>query len=130
MLADDPQDVDVIEAAYSKRINFKQEAAPTEASKLDDKDLSTLIKSGENQIVEFKQSLRVDIKTHEINNDLEWECIKTIAAFLNTKGGTLLIGIRDNDSIVVGLEDDFNSFPKENKRMHFFCILIGLSKLI
>jgi predicted HTH transcriptional regulator len=45
----------------------------------------------------------------KIKNELETEVIKTIAAFMNTKGGTLLIGVND-DGTISGIESDYSAF--------------------
>jgi predicted HTH transcriptional regulator len=41
--------------------------------------------------------------------------VRTVAAFLNTRGGTLLIGVGD-DTNVVGLERDYQSLARERER--------------
>jgi len=87
--------------------------------KQDNKDVSIenevllLIKSGENDTVEFKSTLRWDLKENRINKDMEYEVIKTIAAFLNSSGGSLYIGVDDNNDIL-GLDNDFKTFQKKN----------------
>ncbi len=45
---------------------------------------------------------------------LEKMVLKTIAAFLNGQGGTLLVGVED-DGTVVGIEDDFGTFEAEDQ---------------
>lgn len=67
-----------------------------------------LIAQGESDALEFKSSLRWDVKEGLINKKLEDVIIKTIAAFANSKGGTLLIGVADNGE-VLGLEQDYQS---------------------
>jgi predicted RNA-binding protein with RPS1 domain len=44
--------------------------------------------------------------------------LKTIAAFTNTKGGNLILGVKD-DMKIFGLEQDYNSFKKEQTRDEF-----------
>jgi len=44
--------------------------------------------------------------------------LKTISAFANTNGGTLLLGVSD-DKKIYGLEQDYKSFKKENSRDEF-----------
>ncbi len=65
-----------------------------------------LIKEGENQNLEFKTSLRWDVKEGKANKDLEKVILKTIAGFMNSEGGQLVIGAEDNGNIV-GLEKDY-----------------------
>jgi predicted HTH transcriptional regulator len=45
---------------------------------------------------------------------MEHEIVKTVAAFLNASGGTLLIGIDDNGE-PLGLKNDYQTLRKQNK---------------
>ena len=56
-------------------------------------NLTALIKHGESDIVEFKEQW----------ND---HGLEALASFVNTKGGTLLIGVRDNGTIIGWTGDD------------------------
>ncbi len=64
-----------------------------------------LISLGESGTLEFKSTLRWDIKEGVINKKLEEVIMKTVAAFANSKGGNLLIGVAD-DGGILGLEPD------------------------
>ncbi len=66
-----------------------------------------LIAEGESDELEFKATLRWDLKEAGVNKKLEEVIIKTIAAFANSQGGTLLIGVAD-DGDVIGLEPDYS----------------------
>lgn len=70
--------------------------------------LIDLISEGENEEVEFKETLRWDIRQDTVNKDLENVILKTIAAFANAQGGTLLMGVKD-DGEIAGLERDYKS---------------------
>ena len=70
-----------------------------------------MIKGGENNQLEFKSSLRWDLRENKVNSKLEEVIFKTIAAFSNAEGGTLLIGV-DDEEIILGLENDFKSLKK------------------
>ncbi|HTX88658.1 MAG TPA: ATP-binding protein [Bacteroidales bacterium] len=70
------------------------------------------IKRGEGADLEFKSTLRWDLKAGKTNAHVERACLKTICAFLNSDGGTLLIGIRDDGS-AEGIESD--RFANEDK---------------
>jgi len=72
-----------------------------------------LILEGEHRRLEFKQTFRWDLKKKVINKDLERSAMKTIAAFLNSGGGNLLIGIADNGSIY-GLSDDIKTLVRKD----------------
>ncbi|MHA1131187.1 MAG: AlbA family DNA-binding domain-containing protein [Candidatus Helarchaeota archaeon] len=73
---------------------------------------SDLMKEDESIILEFKSSLRYDYKTDRANKDLEYEVAKEIAAFMNSTGGILVIGIRDDPRDVLGIENDYKVLPK------------------
>lgn len=74
-------------------------------------DLSSLIQNGEGLKLEFKSSMRWNYNANKIDSEIEFECLRAIAAFLNTEGGTLLIGVRD-DGEILGIEAD--RFPTED----------------
>ena len=76
------------------------------------------ISQGENNFVEFKSSLRWDHKEKQVNKTLEHVVIKAISGFLNTKGGTLFIGI-DDDGNILGIENDYSTFRKKQDRDGF-----------
>jgi predicted HTH transcriptional regulator len=76
--------------------------------------IKDLIKEGENQNLEFKSSLRWDVKNNMENKDLENVIIKTVVGFMNSEGGQLIIGVED-DGNVLGLEDDYNSLRNGNR---------------
>jgi ATP-dependent DNA helicase RecG len=57
-------------------------------------DITTLLQSQENKTLEFKQNL----SSHE-------GILRTLIAFANTSGGTLVIGVEDRTKHIVGIED-------------------------
>ena len=60
-----------------------------------------LIKRGESKTLEFKATLRWDLRENRQDDKaITHAVLKTIAAFLNTEGGDLLIGVADDGSIV------------------------------
>lgn len=80
-----------------------------------------LLEIGENDHVEYKSSLRWNMHIDKRDKKIEHASLKTIAAFLNSEGGTLLIGVAD-DSSIIGMEsDDFEN----NDRL-----LLHITKLI
>ena len=65
-----------------------------------------LIKQGESKTLEFKSTLRWNLKEdRKDDKQITHAALKTIAAFLNTEGGDLLLGVAD-DGVVVGIERD------------------------
>jgi hypothetical protein len=78
-----------------------------------------MIIEGESKGLEFKSSLRWDYKESKINSVLEKVIMKSIAAFSNADGGTLLIGVNDEGDII-GLEPDYASLKgtKDEFELH------------
>ncbi|GEM_PF-3263266 len=76
-------------------------------------DIEEIIRSGEHERLEFKTSLRWDTQRGQVNKDLERSVMKTVAAFLNSDGGSLVIGL-DDQKQVVGLEPDLASLVRKN----------------
>ncbi|MBZ5618981.1 MAG: ATP-binding protein [Acidobacteriia bacterium] len=74
--------------------------------------------AGESSTVEFKSSVRWDMRENRLNEPLKYSVIKTVAAFLNSNGGTLLIGV-DDERKVVGLKGDSGQFKKSDSRDAF-----------
>jgi len=77
-------------------------------------DWQVIIDKGENDLIEFKSSLRWDYRQDKVNKALETVIVKTISAFLNTEGGMLFIGI-DDDGNTLGLENDYITLSKKIK---------------
>ena len=75
-------------------------------------DLSEIIDSGESESVEFKSTLRLNLHTGKMDKEIELSALKTLAGFLNTSGGTLIIGVSD-DGVPVGIGTD--KFTSEDK---------------
>jgi hypothetical protein len=70
--------------------------------------LEDMIAEGESDQLEFKATLRWDRKEGVVNKKLEDVVIKTVAAFANSQGGTLLIGV-DDQGQPLGLDHDYQS---------------------
>ena len=78
-----------------------------------EEDLIPLIARGESERLEFKTSLRWDVRQQRVNRVLEQVIAKAIAGFLNHQGGTLLIGVEDSGEIT-GLQPDFQTLRHKN----------------
>ena len=70
-----------------------------------------ILEEDENRYLEFKSSCRYDYRQEKHNPILEQVIFKTVAAFGNTDGGILLIGV-DDDKNIIGLEKDFSTLKK------------------
>ena len=82
---------------------------------------SALMEKGESEHVEFKSTLRYNLFTEKFDKNIEHAILKSIAAFLNSEGGTLLVGVND-DGLPVGLEKD--GFKNDDKTSLFVINLI------
>ncbi len=89
---------------------YRSKKSKTEIS---EHSLDELLKNDEGRTLEFKSSLRWDYRQEKVNPSLEDVVVKTIAAFGNSDGGILLIGV-DDDKNILGIEKDFNTFKKKN----------------
>jgi len=70
------------------------------------RDAEELIKRGESKTLEFKSTLRWSLNEDRRDDKfVTHAALKTVAAFLNTDGGDLLIGVRD-DGAIIGVEAD------------------------
>ncbi len=76
-------------------------------------EVQELVVAGESDRVEFKSTLRYDLRAKSVNKKLEYVIAKTIAAFLNSEGGDLFIGI-DDEQNALGLTDDIETLSKKN----------------
>jgi len=77
-------------------------------------DIREMISQGETHEVEFKTTMRYDMREQKLNKKLEEVILKTIAAFSNGQGGTLIMGVTD-DLEIVGLENDYNTLKDGSK---------------
>tara|TARA_S200000501_G_scaffold371060_1_gene413389 strand:+ start:1039 stop:3153 length:2115 start_codon:yes stop_codon:yes gene_type:complete len=80
--------------------------------------IETLIDKGESDQLEFKSTFRWSLDKHQTDKVLEGAILKTISAFTNSDGGTLLIGVANNGDII-GLEHDYKSFGKSQDKDAF-----------
>ncbi|MDO5092353.1 MAG: ATP-binding protein [Propionibacteriaceae bacterium] len=91
--------VDAVVIAATSAVLLSQQALrhpPTIAEQL---------AAGESDEVEFKSTARVNLHTGKRDDKMELVIAKTLAAFLNAAGGTLLIGV-DDEGTPLGLDAD------------------------
>lgn len=74
--------------------------------------IRNLIAQGENDQVEFKSGIRWDFKTNKVNKNLQEAIAVAITGMLNSQGGTLLIGVAD-DGTILGIEKDLQTLRKK-----------------
>lgn len=106
------------------RLVDKRERYIPEPSEIED-----LIQRGESDYLEFKSTLRTNLSTGKPDTKIEMAIMKTICAFLNTSGGTLLVGVTDGGKTTDLLKEDHFS-NNDKLLLHFNNMIkkyIGLS---
>lgn len=90
-------------------------------------EIYNLLHLGESETLEFKSTMRKNLKTGKNGKEIEIAWLKGLVAFMNTHGGILLIGV-DDDANILGIDND--EFENEDKiLLHFKNLLsqhIGL----
>jgi hypothetical protein len=71
----------------------------------------SLIRGGESKQTEFKETLTLDVKKQTKEKYIELSAVKTIAAFMNSSSGSLLVGVADSGEIV-GVDNEISKFYK------------------
>ena len=94
----------VIRGGYEKLTQGAEDG-----EKSDNLDLTAIINSGESDTVEFKSTLRTNLHTQKRDVKIETAALKTLAGFLNTHGGTLIVGVRDDQTPLGIGADKFKS---------------------
>ena len=98
-----------IEQAMQKPVNRRpdRDESPFSPTEIDiEPRVRSLIHAGESSVLEFKSTARLNLHRGAPDKAITWSVIKTIAAFKNTDGGTLLIGVNDRGE-PVGIEADY-----------------------
>ena len=80
-----------------------------------------LLDSGEGEKLEFKSTLRKNLHTKEFDKVMGHSVLKTIVAYLNSGGGTLVVGVGDSGKIL-GIEQD--EFVSNDKLQLYFSGLL------
>ncbi len=99
---------------YDEYIHIIKQMVQSSSGRIMTRDPKVLIEEGEGLFIEFKETLRFDGRKGEASRELEKMVLKTIVAFLNADGGTLLIGVTD-DGKVLGLDNDYKTLTKKNR---------------
>ncbi|MFH2065173.1 MAG: RNA-binding domain-containing protein [Pseudomonadota bacterium] len=82
-----------------------------------EESIRQLIAKGEGSSIEFKSTMRMNLHTQKPGKEIEIAWLKAVVAFMNTDGGTLLLGVSD-DGMIKGLDAD--GFASDDKcQLHF-----------
>jgi len=75
--------------------------------------IEDLIARGESVTVEFRKSLIWDYAKDQVSTDIEKYIARSVCAFMNSGGGTLIVGIDNGE--VYGLDKDLAAIPGGNE---------------
>jgi len=98
-----------LQGLLTQRPTSNHAPAPSVVGVSDTEGLSELIRSGESQVLEFKETSRINLHTGSKDVKIEDAVVKTVAGFLNADGGDLLIGVADGGA-ARGLDPDLALF--------------------
>lgn len=87
--------------------------------------ITDLLQQEESNMLEFKSTLQWDIKKICKSEELRFEVLGTLVGFMNQEGGTLLIGVQDDHS-VLGLEPDLKTLGQSKNLDDFQQLLNNL----
>ena len=79
-----------------------------------EKDVLALIAHGEGDTIEFKTTFKWDVRESRSNRAVEDAALKSLAGFMNSDGGTLLIGVSD-DGEITGLDRDYGILRRKDR---------------
>ncbi len=109
----------VIKSGFERLWDAQTRVPPKQRS------IHDIIADGESNILEFKERARWSYGTNRKGKS-EQIIIKSVAGFMNTEGGTLLIGVAD-DRTITGLKADYATLSKGDRDGYerFLTQLIG-----
>lgn len=97
---------------------FKKQNPNLFTRKIDSpEEVLQIIKQGESEKLEFKETLKTNIHTGFPDRNVELASLKTLTALMNSEGGMLLIGVSDSGEIR-GTERD-NFYSNDKFTLHF-----------
>jgi len=75
--------------------------------------IKSLVLQGESKTLEFKQTFQYCLKTQKKQPYIEISCLKTLVGFLNSDGGTLLVGVEDS-GLFPGVNFEIKEFHRNS----------------
>jgi len=107
-----PFDPDEIKARVRRQVTLQEERRQLLVQPTPEQRLAGIIAGGENNHTEFKSTLRWSLNDDRPEHGVEIAWLKTVAAFLNSAGGNLVVGVDDRGT-PLGIElDRFESNDK------------------
>jgi len=127
----DEQILDITDKREWKTVALTNQVIPPEGWPMEELGrIELLIREGESRTFEYKESLTgrvfddLDDREHPIVfNDMKYRVMKAIASFLNTEGGDLLIGVKDDKSIK-GIDEDLDRIKSKFDREDYYRLIL------
>ena len=107
----------IVYARRRFRVAIAASAGHRSLDQMSEAEIAGWISEGEGERQEFKSTLRWNLKTGKAGKEIELAVMKTVAAYLNTDGGRLLVGVSD-DGRVLGIAAD--GFDSDDKYLRHF----------
>lgn len=63
----------------------------------------------EDRHLEYKETFQYNVVAEQPDKNLKEEVVEEVVAFANTEGGVVIIGVRDDDKEITGLQRDYES---------------------
>ncbi len=111
----------VIILAFDYRNKWRKVARKRNIVPSNETEMIDLIAGGESHTLEFKSTMRWNLRADKPGKEIEKAWLKSVVAYLNTDGGNLIIGV-DDEGVILGLEAD--KFQNEDKLILHFDNLI------
>lgn len=105
--------IDRIGTAMGKPVNRTADRDESPFAR-NDREIHELLSAGETDTVEFKSTGRKNLHTGQKDPGIEWSLVKSVVAFLNRYGGTVLVGVDDGGGLV-GIEQDYPFVKSRNR---------------
>ena len=102
--------IEIFEPENSKNAEILEKLKQSESNSLEFK-ASLLVPNESTEKIMVRHKIKnrknLDSLIQKLKKDIVYSAMKTIAAFANTDGGSLIIGVEDRTGKVIGLENDF-----------------------
>ncbi|BFR49739.1 ATP-binding protein [Nitratidesulfovibrio sp. HK-II] len=111
----------VLLGAWWVHARRQRAVGPDASAPMSDEALRGLLAGGESDRLEFKSTLRHNLSSGKHGKEIELAALKTVAAFLNTDGGTLAVGVDDRGQVLGLAPDGFED--ADHVLRHFSALL-------
>jgi len=111
-----------LETVANIALNYAEAGSVKEAE-----DIQREIEKGESQTREFKSTFFLNLASRQKDEAISFVILKTIAAFLNSEGGRIYVGVTD-DGKSAGIKDEVSLFFKNSEDKYSLAVKEKLKK--